>query len=66
MANHTMLVLDQCDDGYTGDPCSGSAVDNGNYFNCQDKYSPAGSVGCSENGSENQARANAVNRRWRS
>jgi hypothetical protein len=58
VANQTMLVLDQCDDGYSGDPCSGTAVDNGNYFNCQAKYSSSGPVGCSENGSEAQARAN--------
>jgi hypothetical protein len=56
VANQTMLVLDQCDDGYSGDPCSGNAVDNGNYFNCEQKYSSSG--GCSENGSESQARPN--------
>lgn len=49
-ANSTILVLDQCDTGYSGDPCSGSAVDNGNYFNCSDAYT--GSTGCSYNSTD--------------
>jgi hypothetical protein len=52
----TMLVLDQCDTGYSGFPCSGSAVDNGNFFNCEAKYVPGSGPGCSENGPENAAR----------
>lgn len=52
----TMLVLDQCDTGYSGVPCAGSAVDNGNFFNCEDKYVPSSGPGCSENGPENTAR----------
>jgi hypothetical protein len=30
-----IYVLDQCDTGTAGDPCSGSAVDNGNYYECE-------------------------------
>lgn len=48
-ANSTMLVLDQCDTGYSGAPCSGSATDNGNYFNCGDAFNPTTLKGCSVN-----------------
>jgi hypothetical protein len=48
-ANSTILVLDQCDTGYSGAPCSGSAVDNGNFFNCGDAYNPGSHTGCSVN-----------------
>jgi len=48
-AGATAVILDQCDTGYSGSPCSGSAKDNGNYFVCGDKYDPSG-TGCSENG----------------
>jgi len=46
--NSTMLFLDQCDTGYSGASCSGSAVDNGQLFICGDKYN--GTTGCSSNG----------------
>jgi hypothetical protein len=48
-ANSTLLVLDQCDTGFSGSPCSGSAVDNGNYFNCEAYWTSTG-VGCSYTG----------------
>jgi hypothetical protein len=50
VANSTMLILDQCETGYSGSPCSGSAVDNGSFFVCGDKYSTNGPTGCSVNG----------------
>ncbi len=34
-AGTTMLILDQCDTGFSGAPCTGSAVDNGNFFSCE-------------------------------
>jgi hypothetical protein len=46
----TMVVLDQCDTGYSGTSCSGRATDNGNFFSCQDAYNPSGPTGCSFNG----------------
>jgi hypothetical protein len=46
----TILVLNQCDDGYSGSTCSGASVDNGNYFNCSDQYDAASGTGCSFNG----------------
>jgi hypothetical protein len=48
-ANSTMIVLDQCDTGYSGSSCSGSAADNGNFFECGDAYQTGG-PGCSVNG----------------
>jgi hypothetical protein len=50
----SLLMLDQCEDGYTGTPCSGSAVDTGNYYNCADGYS-AGN-GCSADGPDGENR----------
>ena len=50
VANSTMLMLDQCDTGFSGSPCSGSAVDNGNFFECSAAYNPSGPTGCSFNG----------------
>ena len=35
LSNNTMIVLDQCDTGFSGTPCTGSAVDNGNLFNSE-------------------------------
>jgi hypothetical protein len=52
----TMLILDQCETGYSGTPCSGTATDNGNYFNCSDAYSPTGPKGCSYNAAVGAAR----------
>ena len=50
VANSTMIVLDQCDTGYTGAPCTGAAIDNGNYFVCSASYSTTGPTGCAEAG----------------
>jgi hypothetical protein len=46
--NSTWIVLDQCDTGYTGAPCSGASTDNGGFFVCSDIAS--GSTGCAGNG----------------
>jgi hypothetical protein len=40
--NSTIIVMDQDDDGYTGDPAVGIAIDTGNYFNCGDVYGELG------------------------
>lgn len=53
-ANSTIIVLDQCDTGYSGSTCSGSSVDNGQYFNCSDEYET--SNGCSFDGSDGTMR----------
>ena len=47
--NSTILILDQCDDGKSGSSCTGTSVDNGNYFNCSDTFASTIS-GCSFNG----------------
>jgi len=47
-ANSTWLVLDQCDTGYTGAPCTGASTDNGSFFACSDIYSSP--HGCAGNG----------------
>lgn len=49
-ANSTMLVLDQCDTGYSGAPCAGSAKDNNGFYVCSDSYSTSGPTGCSASG----------------
>ena len=51
--NSTIIVLNQCDDGKTGSylSCTGTSVDNGNFYNCQDKYATTPS-GCSVNGGD--------------
>jgi len=54
-ANRTVLVLDQCDTGYSGSSCAGSAVDNKSYFNCEDAYSTSNLTGCSFNSSNGRA-----------
>lgn len=46
----TMLVLDQCDTGYSGIPCAGTSTDNGNFFSCQADYVPSGPTGCAYHG----------------
>jgi hypothetical protein len=51
VANSTIVVLNQCDTGYSGSPCNGSARDNGNLFNCSDAYNPGNGTGCSFNAS---------------
>jgi len=47
--NKTLLVLNQCDTGFSGATCStGNSIDNGNYFVCSAKYN--GTTGCAVNG----------------
>lgn len=46
-ANTTMLILDFCDTGYSGSPCSGTATDNSNWFVCGDVWN---TTGCSQDG----------------
>jgi len=49
--NKTLLVLNQCDTGFSGSTCgTGSAVDNGQFFVCAAAYSATGPTGCSNNG----------------
>lgn len=50
VANSTIVVINQCDDGYSGHPCAGTAVDNGDYFNCGDAFTISPTLGCSFNG----------------
>ena len=54
-ANQTIVMLDQCDDGYTGAPCAGSSIDTGNYFVCSDQYSTT-PTGCGSEGGTNAYR----------
>ena len=53
VANSTMLMLDQCDTGYSGSSCQGSSTDDGGFFVCGDQYSPGGPTGCSVSGPDN-------------
>ncbi len=53
ISTNTILVLNQCDTGYSGVTCAGSAVDNGNFFNCSDAYSATGPTACAFNGPDN-------------
>jgi hypothetical protein len=46
VAGKTLLVLNQCDTGFSGSDCAtGSSVDNGGYFACSSQWLSAG-VGC--------------------
>ena len=38
VANQTMLVLDQCDTGFTGTPCAGTAIDNSGFYVCGERH----------------------------
>jgi hypothetical protein len=48
VAGQTMLALNQCDTGFSGSACTGSATDNGGYFVCSALYN--GTTGCSVSG----------------
>lgn len=54
--NSTMLFLDQCDDGTTGVPCSGTEKDNGNFYVCSQPYSSSGPSGCAGEAASNAYR----------
>jgi hypothetical protein len=60
--NSTVVVLDQCSDGLSGDPCAPSTgttqFDNGNYFVCETEYNWASRSGCSQNGQDGNERPN--------
>jgi len=49
VANQTMLVLDECDSGYSGAPCTGLSTDTGNLYWCSDQYATTPS-GCATSG----------------
>jgi Right handed beta helix region len=56
VVNQTMLVLNQCDTGFSGSGCtSGSSVDNGNYFVCSQLYNSNNGTGCGANGPDTGA-----------
>ncbi len=59
----TLLFMNQDSTGYTGFPASGRAVDNGNYFVCQDVYTSAGPTGCGVEGPDGTPKANLA-QRW--
>lgn len=46
----SLIFLDQCDTGYTGAPCSGTATDNGQLYICGDAFNATGPHGCSSSG----------------
>ncbi len=52
VSTSTILALNQCNTGYSGSPCSGTATGNGNFFNCSAQYNAAGPVGCSQSGED--------------
>lgn len=45
VVNQTILVLNQCDTGYSTTACTGSATDNGGYFVCSTPWTAPGQ-GC--------------------
>ncbi|HTY84386.1 MAG TPA: hypothetical protein VMB19_09210 [Silvibacterium sp.] len=48
--NKTMLVLNQCDTGFSGSSCSsGASIDNGGYFVCSTLYNASNGQGCGAN-----------------
>lgn len=56
--NSTFIILNQCDTGFSGSTCTGSATDNGGYFVCSAAYN--GTTGCSVSGPDGQTwRTNA-------
>lgn len=51
ISTSTILVLNQCDDGFSGSTCgTGSSNDNGANFNCGTQYTASGPHGCSQSG----------------
>jgi hypothetical protein len=58
--NKTLLMLDECDTGFSGNSSSsgtclnGSSVDNGQYFNCGEVYT--GATGCGFQGADTFSR----------
>jgi hypothetical protein len=55
----TILILNQCDTGYSGAGCAGSSIDNNGYFQCGTPWTSPG-VGC------NVAGESADGPSWRS
>lgn len=50
ISTNTFVVINQCDDGYSGATCSGTSVDNAGYFNAGDQYNATGPTGASQSG----------------
>jgi hypothetical protein len=51
VVNSSVIGLDQCSDGLSGSPCSGTEVDNGGFFNCNQVYTSGNpGTGCAVNG----------------
>jgi hypothetical protein len=54
--NKTLLVLNQCDTGFSGSSCTtGASIDNGNYFVCSALYNSNNGTGCGANGPDTGA-----------
>ena len=49
-ANVSEAVMDQCDTGYSGAPCTGTAIENNQLYDCGDEYELSPTRGCSVNG----------------
>jgi hypothetical protein len=49
----SLLALAQCDTGYSGYPCAGTATDNGNWFNCGQPPPSSGTAPCTWGGNSN-------------
>lgn len=52
VAGQTLAFIDQCISGYSGLPCSGTANDNGNWFDCNAQFISPSGPGCAYNGSD--------------
>jgi hypothetical protein len=56
VANQTMLILNQCDTGFSGSGCTtGASIDNGGYFVCSTLYNASALQGCGANGPDSGA-----------
>jgi len=53
--NTTLLMFDQCDDGTSGSPCSGTVTDNGDFYVCS--VARSGSSGCGKETGTNSYRS---------